>query len=292
MLEYFKKIIKRVYSNYNVQTVLYPLGFMIGSALLFFIFLFIFTRHGQSYPVPSFSGLKHNEVVKLAKKYKLRVEVADSVYILTRKPGTVVDQIPIAGIKVKQNRRVLLTINARNPKKVEMPNIVGVTLRQAKGILDQQGLIVGNLVFVPDIAVNNILEQKFKGKILEPGTMIPKGSRIDLVLGRGMQNEKGGLPLLIGLNQSESRSRLIDASLNLGQVKYDETIKDYKDTLNAMVYSQYPAYSEESNSISFGARVDIWLTLNESRVPKIKAELGLDSSYIKIDTAKIDDIVE
>lgn len=265
---------------------------MIGSALLFFIFLFIFTRHGQSYPVPSFSGLKHNEVVKLAKKYKLRVEVADSVYILTRKPGTVVDQIPVAGTKVKQNRRVLLTINARNPKKVEMPNIVGVTLRQAKGILDQQGLIVGNLVFVPDIAVNNILEQKFKGKLLEPGTMIPKGSRIDLVLGRGMQNEKGGLPLLIGLNQSESRSRLIDASLNLGQVRYDETIKDYKDTLNAMVYSQYPAYSEEANSIGFGARVDIWLTLNESRVPKIKAELGLDSSYIKIDTTKIEDIVE
>lgn len=292
MLEFFKKIIKRVYSSYNVQTVLYPLGFMIGSGLLFFIFLFIFTRHGQSYPVPSFSGLKNNEVVKLAKKYKLRVEVADSVYILTRKPGTVVDQIPIAGTKVKQNRRVLLTINARNPKKVEMPNIVGVTLRQAKGILDQQGLIVGNLVFVPDIAVNNILEQKFKGKLLEPGTMIPKGSRIDLVLGRGMQNEKGGLPLLIGLNQSESRSRLIDASLNLGQVRYDETIKDYKDTLNAMVYSQYPAYSEESNSISFGARVDIWLTLNESRIPKIKAELGLDSSYIKIDTTKIDDIVE
>ncbi|NVO08998.1 MAG: PASTA domain-containing protein [Bacteroidales bacterium] len=292
MLEYFKKIIKRVYSNYNVQTVLYPLGFIIGIVLLFFIFLFIFTRHGQSYPVPSFSGLKHNEVVKLAKKYKLRVEVTDSVYILTRKPGTVVEQIPAAGVKVKQNRRVLLTINARNPKKVEMPNIVGVTLRQAKGILDQQGLIVGNLVFVPDIAVNNILEQKFRGKPLEPGTMIPKGSRVDLVLGRGMQNEKGGLPLLIGLNQSESRSRLIDASLNLGQVKYDETIKDYKDSLNAMVYSQYPAYSEESNSISFGARVDIWLTLNESRIPKIKAELGLDSSYVKIDTTKIDDIVE
>ena len=265
---------------------------MIGLALLFFIFLFIFTRHGQSYPVPSFSGLKHNEVVKLAKKYKLRVEIADSVYILTRKPGTVVDQIPIAGTKVKQNRRVLLTINARNPKKVEMPNIVGVTLRQAKGILDQQGLIVGNLVFVPDIAVNNILEQKFRGKLLEPGTMIPKGSRVDLILGKGMQNEKAGLPLLIGLNQSESRSRLIDASLNLGQVRYDETIKDYKDSLNAMVYSQYPAYSEESNSISFGARVDIWLTLNESRVPKIKAELGLDSSYVKIDTSKIDDIVE
>jgi beta-lactam-binding protein with PASTA domain len=292
MKEYFKKLLQRIYLNYNFQSIAFPLGIVAGSILLFFIFLFIFTRHGQSYPVPNFIGLKHNEVVKLSKKYRLRYEVTDSVYILTRKPGTVVEQNPVVGTKVKQNRRVLLTINARNPKKVEMSNIVGVTLRQAKAILDQQDLIVGNLIFVPDIAVNNILEQKFKGKPIEPGTMIPKGSRVDLVLGRGMQNEKAGLPLLIGLNQAESRNRLIDASLNLGQVKYDETIKDYKDSLNAMVYSQYPAYTESYNSINFGARVDIWLTLNESRVPKIKAELGLDSSYIKIDTTKIDEIVE
>lgn len=291
MLEQLKKLLLRVYKNYNVQTILFPLGVIVGSALLFFIFLFIFTRHGQNYPVPNFIGLKQFEVVKMANKYRLRVEVTDSVYILTRKPGTVVEQNPIAGTKVKQNRRVLLTLNARNPKKVEMPNIIGVTLRQAKAILDLQGLIVGNLTFVPDIAVNNILEQKYKGKPIEPGKLIHKGSRVDLILGRGMQNERTGLPLLIGLNQSESRSRLIEASLNLGQVKYDETIKDYKDSLNAMVYSQYPTYSE-SNSISFGARVDIWLTLNEARIPRIKAELEIDSTYLKMDTTQFDDIVE
>lgn len=291
MWESVKKLLLKVYSNYNVQTFLFPIIAIIGSGLIFFVFLFIFTRHGQSYPVPSFTGLKHNEVVKLAKQYKLRFEVTDSVYILTRKPGTVVEQNPPVGTKVKQNRRILLTINAKNPKKVEMPNIVGVTLRQAKAILDKQGLIVGNLIFVPDIAVNNILEQKYKGKAIEPGTPIAKGSRVDLILGRGMQNERTGLPLLIGLNQSESRSRLIDASLNLGQVKYDETIKDYKDSLNAMVYSQYPAYSE-SSSISFGSRVDIWLTLNEARVPRIKAELGIDSSFMQVDTTLLNEIIE
>ena len=291
MMEYLKKLWFRAYANYNFRTFFYPIAIILGSALVFFIFLFIFTRHGQSYPVPSFNGLKHGEVVRMAHKYRLRIEVTDSVYILTRKPGTVVEQNPAAGTKVKQNRRILLTVNARNPKKVEMPNIVGVTLRQAKAILDLQGLIVGNLAFVPDIAVNNILEQKFKGKRIEQGTMIPKGSRVDLVLGRGMQNEKTGLPLLIGLNQSESRSRLIDASLNLGQVKYDETIKDYKDTLNAMVYSQYPAYSE-SNAINFGARIDIWLTLNEARIPNIKAEFGVDSTYMNTDTTQVEDIVE
>ncbi|RPH30757.1 MAG: PASTA domain-containing protein [Bacteroidales bacterium] len=292
MWENIKKLLLKIYSNYNVQTILFPLIAIIGSGLLFFIFLFIFTRHGQSYPVPSFNGLKHSEVIKLANKYKLRVEITDSVYILTRKPGTVVEQNPPVGTNVKQNRRVLLTINARSPKKVEMPNIVGVTLRQAKAILDLQGLIIGNLIFVPDIAVNNVLEQKFKGKTVEPGKLIAKGSRVDLILGRGMQNERTGLPLLIGLNQSESRSRLIDASLNLGQVKYDETIKDYKDSLDAMVYSQYPGYSEFNSSISFGARVDIWLTLNEARVPRIKAEIRADSSYMKIDSTLLNEIVE
>lgn len=292
MLEYFKKLWAKIYAHYNFRTVFYPLVLLIGALLLFFIFLFIFTRHGQSYPVPSFAGLKHNEVVKLAKKCRLRVEVTDSVYIMTRKPGTVVEQNPIAGTKVKQNRRILLTINAQNPKKVEMPDIVGVTLRQAKAILDLQGLIVGNLVFVPDIAVNNILEQKYKGKPIKTGTLIPKGSRVDLVLGKGMYNEKTGLPLLIGLTQSESRSRLIEASLNLGQVKYDETIKDYKDTLNAMVYSQYPSYSESNSSISFGSRIDIWLTLNESRIPIIRNEGGIESTYTKLDSADIEDVIE
>jgi len=291
MWESIKKQLLKIYSNYNVQTFLFPILALIGAGLIFFIFIFIFTRHGQSYPVPSFTGLKHNEVVKLAKEYKLRFEVTDSVYILTRKPGTVVEQNPPVGTKVKQNRRILLTINAKTPKKVEMPNVVGVTLRQAKANLDLQGLIVGNLIFVSDIAVNNVLEQKFKGKIIEPGKLIAKGSRVDLVLGRGMQNERTSLPLLIGLNQSDSRSKLIDASLNLGQVKFDETIKDYKDTLNAMVYSQYPAYSENT-SIGFGSRVDIWLTLNEARVPKIKAELGADSAYMQVDTTLLNDIVE
>ncbi|HCT30132.1 MAG TPA: penicillin-binding protein [Bacteroidales bacterium] len=291
MWESIKKLLLKVYKNYNVQTFLFPFVAIVGIVLISFIFLFIFTRHGQSYPVPTFTGLNHDAVEKLAKQYKLRYEITDSVYILTRKPGTIVEQNPPVGTKVKQNRRIFLTINAKNPKKVEMPNIVGVTLRQAKAILDKQGLIVGNLVFVPDIAVNNILEQKFKGKTIEPGKLIAKGSRVDLILGRGMQNERTGLPLLIGLNQSESRSKLIDASLNLGQVKYDETIKDYKDSLNAMVYSQYPAYSE-SNSISFGSRVDIWLTLNEARIPKIKTELGIDSLYMQIDTTLLKEIVE
>ncbi len=287
-----KELPEKIYSNFYVKTILKGLAILIIAVFLVFIFLIIFTRHGQNYPIPDFRGMSQADVHKLAKKYKLRIEIADSVYIVTKKPGSVIEQNPSPGTHVKQNRKIFLTINAKNPKKVEMPDITDITLRQAKATLDLHGLIVGNLSFVPDIAVNNVLKQKFQGKDIEPGTLIPKGSKIDLVLGRGMAGEKTGLPLIVGLKLNEAKNYLIEASLNLGQVKFDETIKDYKDSLNARVYSQYPAFFE-GTTISFGTRVDLWLTLNESRIPEIRNNaIIVDSSYLKLDSLEIEDIIE
>ena len=43
----------------------------------------------------------------------------------------------------------------------------------------------------------------------------------------------------------------------------------HNDSLDARVYSQYPAYMENA-TLGFGTRVDIWLTLNQARIPKIE----------------------
>jgi beta-lactam-binding protein with PASTA domain len=104
------------------------------------------------------------------------------------------------------------------------------------------------------------------GNEVKPGEMIPKGSTINLVLGRGLYNEKTVLPRVIGLSLADARNLLLDASLNMGKTKYDETVLDFVDSLNARVYSQYPNPLGET-TINFGSRVDLWLTLNESRIP-------------------------
>jgi beta-lactam-binding protein with PASTA domain len=178
----------------------------------------------------------------------------------------VIDQNPSSGIFVKANRRVFITTNAVNPILVEMPNLVGLTLRQAKSKLNLLGFKIGYLSFVPDIAVNNVLEQHYKGDEIEPGVEIPKGAEIKLVLGKGLYNERTVLPRVIGLTFAEARNLLQDASLNLGRYTFDETIIDNVDSLQAKVYGQYPNFVGETN-INFGARVDLWLTLNESRIP-------------------------
>jgi len=188
---------------------------------------------------------------------------------------------------VKKNRRVFVTINAKNPIKIEIPNIVGYTLRQAKAILEQDGFEVGTLYFRPDLGLNNVLEQRYNGQIAEPGMRIPKGSKIDLVLGQGMSGERTGIPQLIGLKLNDAISRIVEASLNVGRIRYDETIITNSDSLDARVYSQYPAYMENA-TLSFGTRVDIWLTLNQARIPKIER-----SDSVKITHAnQVDEIIE
>jgi len=266
-----KQKIKDFFANiYNypvVKTPIIALAIVAGGILVFFIFLHIFTRHGQGFPVPDFTGLEIEKAEALAQKKGLLLEVSDSVYIITREPGTVTEQNPSPSTFVKANRRVFITINAKTPLMVEMSNIVGLTLRQAKSTLDLQGFSIENLSFVRDIAVNNVLEQRYMGKIIEPGTSIPKGSKISLVLGKGFSNDKTALPKAIGLTLAEARNLLIDASLNMGKLIFDATVKDERDTLLAKVYSQYP-YPVTEMSVGFGARVDLWLTLNESRIPK------------------------
>ena len=52
----------------------------------------------------------------------------------------------------------------------------------------------------------------------------------------------------------------------MGKTRFDETVQNFVDSLNARVYSQYPGYMPET-FIGFGSRVDLWLTINESRIP-------------------------
>jgi len=266
MIDKIKNLLKDFFKNPFIKTPLLAAAIAVVAGLIFFLFLHIFTRHGQGFPVPDFTGLDKKQSFALANRKKIRIEISDSVYIMTRELGSVISQNPLPGVFVKANRRVFLTLNATNPQLVEMPNVVGVTLRQAKSILDLRGFIIGNLSFKPDIAINNVLEQRYMGQEVQPGELVPKGSIINLVLGKGLYNEKTVLPRVIGLTLAEARNLLFDASLNMGKTIYDETVLDYVDSLNARVYSQYPNPLGETN-INFGARVDLWLTLNESRIP-------------------------
>ncbi|MBN1185423.1 MAG: PASTA domain-containing protein [Bacteroidales bacterium] len=230
--------------------------------ILVFTWLKIYTHHGQAYSVPNFQGLTMAEAQDLAKGLKLRLEVSDSVYLKDYKRGTVIDQNPAPDFKVKKRRRVFLTMNALNPEKIAMPNLIGLSLRQAQAILDNKGLIIGDLSYVPDIADNNVLKQQYEGSNIRPGDTLLKGSKIDLVLGKGLSNRSTYTPDLIGMRLEEARKHIAAASLNLGSVLYDESIITFTDSINAYIYKQAPNPGSQAR-IRLGSSVDIFLTIDD-----------------------------
>lgn len=241
--------------------------YVFGIYLLFFIIVVIglrmYTHHNKSYPVPDFKGLDLDRADQLARYNKLRYKIVDSTYMAFMPKGCVIDQHPIAGVNVKKNRTVFLTVNAYNMPKIEMPKIVGYSYRQGKAILESAGLKVGRLIYKPDFAENNILQQMYKGKVIKEGQMIEKGQGIDLVLGNGLGRSTSPVPNLEKLSYQRAVAEINDAFFNLGKVYYDNSVTNYTDSLSAVVFRQHPEYSARNRAV-MGATIDIWLTTDKS----------------------------
>ena len=222
------------------------------------------TRHNKEIDVPDFTSMTIEDARKTASIYKLRTEVTDSVYTDRIARGAVFSQNPKAGSNVKKNRRILLTINSIIPKTVKMPDIVGYSLRQAKTELFAKGLTIRKLSYEPDIATNNVLEQRFNGRPIRAGKEIEVNSAIDLVLGCDDESATY-VPHLKGFTLPVAKDNIWENSLNLGEVHYDESVQTYQDTLNAVVYRQVPG-PEEQEACPMGSTVNIYLTVSQVKV--------------------------
>ncbi len=259
-------LLKFLTSRLFLKQLLIAVSVILFISIFTLLFLRIYTRHGQALSVPDLSGFSIPEADSLLTARKLRYQIVDSVFNANLIRGTIIDQNPSPEFKVKENRTIFLTINAFNPEIIRMPNIVGVSLRQARAIMETAGLNIGKLTYVPDIAVNNVLQQKFNGNVIEEGDSIVKGSQIDLVLGRGLSNEKTAAPDLIGLFFEQAKERITNRYLNLGAVIYDASFEDAEDSVNAFVWKQKPEYREEA-MMNLGSSVDIWLTVDSTKLP-------------------------
>lgn len=233
-----------------------------------FLFLHFYTGHGRSREVPDFTGMNKAEVEKTIKKHKLQYVIIDSIFTQKVEPGNVILQNPEPGFQVKKNRKIFLTINAVKPEMVRIPNVVGLSIRQAKAILQTSGLKIGKLSFVPDLAINNVLKQKNNGIEITEGDSLKKNAVIDLVLGKGLSNQKTYIPDLISSNLESAKQKILSYSLNLGAYTFDETIQNEQDSLDAFIWKQNPEFNEE-RKISLGASVFLWLTTDSTKLPQM-----------------------
>lgn len=224
-----------------------------------------YTRHGESFPVPKFTGLRIDEIETVADQNNLKYEIVDSMHIDGAEPGVVVEQVPGAGFKVKKNRVVFLTINSTVPEKVVLPKLTDISFRQAQGLIENCGLILGTISYQPSEYNNLVLKVVQNSRELSQGDIIPKGSSVDLVIGSSSGNQDTPLPNLTGLTYSEAEALLTTQMLNTGVLIYDRTIITSEDTLAALIWKQYPNF-QNTRIVSLGTSVDLWLTLDSLKI--------------------------
>jgi eukaryotic-like serine/threonine-protein kinase len=270
-----------LFSKIFVKNLALAVSLVVGMIMILLIWLNIYTRHGQARAVPNFYGLTLKETANLAKKNKLKYQVVDSVYTTVVPSGCVAEQNPVPGFKVKKRRRILLTINAFNPEMVGVPNLVGISKRQAIAMIQSAGLEAGQLRYIPDLSIDFVIKQLHNGKEVAEGDSIQKGSVIDLVLGKGLSNQRTPVPDLMGLKLGGAKNSILGASLNLGAYIYDNTIGTAEDSLNAFVFKQNPEY-KETTTLQLGSAIYLWLTIDSSKLP-------VDSTQVSVqDTLKIE----
>lgn len=264
-----KSLLRGLLSNWIVKNLLIALAVVVVLVVGSMIFLNVVTKHNQELSVPDLANMTLEEAHAVAHDAGMRVEVTDSAFVKRMKRGAVYRQNPAPGSKVKQGRRIALTINAVNPRQITMPDLIGYSTRQAKAEILSRGLVLGRLIYEQDMATNNVLRQMHDGKEIEAGTMIESESVIDLVVGLNTRDNMTFVPYLAGLRNLSAVEAVHDHSLNVGKLRFDETVKDYEDSLNAVVFKQIPEACD-SIPVKMGADVNLYLTLDHSKVPVIE----------------------
>jgi beta-lactam-binding protein with PASTA domain len=224
--------------------------------MIAFFSLRYYTKHGEGLNVPVLKGLSFTQAITKLEAAGLRYEV-DSVYIMDKPPGIVIDQDPDADTFVKDNRTVYLTINKGSAPDVKFPDIEFKSIREVQPLLEGYGLKIGDTTYKADVSRDVVLSASFGGQEIKAGQTLPKGSRIDLILGDGRGNEEVEIPTLLGLTMDEARFALRGSMLALGTVSYEGAVSD---TTNAVVIMQTPVVTDSVSKVKIGTPINIVLS--------------------------------
>ena len=173
----------------SFKGLLIHVGVVVGAlALLSFIFFYkvlpSLTNKGNVVTVPDLTGMTLGEAAEILRTKGLEYVVADSSYSSDAGPLTVLEQYPKPSAIVKIHRKINIGLNARIPPSISYPDLTGSSYDIALGQLRSLDLRIGTVEYQQDIAHNSILESKVNDKVVQVGQLIPKGTRINLIVGR------------------------------------------------------------------------------------------------------------
>jgi beta-lactam-binding protein with PASTA domain len=267
----FKKLKSNTLAGMLLHALLAVSTFILLAIFYFYVYLPNSTNHGETITVPNIEGKTIAELERDLSNRSLRFEISDSTYSEKHDPLTVIKQYPHAGAKVKEGRKIFISINRSNPPTVPVPNVIDGSVVNAEAVLRSNQLKRGKIIRVPGQFFNVVKEMRFNGAVIEPLKRVPKGSVIDLVVTDGGVDPT--LPDLTGMEFEDAKFIIFGLNLTLGDpILVGDTLQK-----KPVILKQNP---EPGENMKAGDPVDLWIGAPGTEIPDEAAEDQEDQSNI------------
>lgn len=234
---------------------------------LFFMSLASITKHDDIKKVPDVVGKSTAEAVQILESQGLKVSLQDSVYIDSIPKSSVLKESPDADALVKEGRTIFLTVNRAQAPTISMPDLRGFSITSAQLLLQNLGLKLEGTKYINDVAKNAVKQQLVNNAEIQPGTPIPVGTSVLLVLGNGAGNETMEVPDIVGMTLAEARDYLQTFNISIGTITANPDVTNQDE---GFIIKQDPPRNNgfQKNRMKPGQAINVWLSAQDTNAPK------------------------
>lgn len=199
---------------YGIRTGILAVLLFICFLLVNEIIMPIVTRHGNEFSLPNVVGMTIVEAEPVLMEAELILQITSEEYHPDKPTGTILTQFPTGGTLVKAGRTIKV-VTSLGQKAVEVPELRGFSVRQARLNLEAAGFVLGNIEWT---STDSLPEKVIVFSYPSAGTKIPYGSEVNLMVNQGPYQRTVFVPRLIGLSLEEATERLEEKGLKVGLV--------------------------------------------------------------------------
>lgn len=212
------KIFRNFYATPIWVHVFWSIVLTLGLVTIVYFSLYLFTYQNRFRITPNLIGMNTEIARQLLEDRNLKMVIRDSMFLTNYPKGVIVKQMPEPDAEVKIYRKVYLIVNKKVPPKVDIPEVVGLNLQVATGVITGAGFRISDTLYRSDLAKDLVLELRYKGKVLKEQDKLPMGESLSLVVGTGGGNNipsMAQIPDLLGKTLSEARILVAKEDLDL-----------------------------------------------------------------------------
>jgi len=214
--------------------------------------------------VPYLIGLSEQEAENILDQHYLRMNISGRENSKQYDDGLIMSQIHPEGSSVLKNTIIDVIISI-GPQTVLVPNVVGLLLRDAEQLIENEGLAIEQIQYLnSNFPSGTVIRQSLPGE-----TLVNYNSYIVLVVSRGPEINVVEVSRYVGLRQDLAESLIIKDNLVIGVVTLEHNAQFPENTI---IRQQPP----EGAIVEQNRAINIWVSLGPEPTFRQKLEIRLE----------------